>query len=210
MPCVPKGHSSRLLRRRQGISLWIIALIEPLRRLPAERAGLRPALRTAGLRRRASSRSGRSSRPPRRRSASPGWSPSRACSRPCSAASSARRAKCGRDASGSVVNGGIVERPPTRTGQRSMKAARDSTATPPLPCSAGDVDLDQDLGLGTGVAPELRECAVRADRVQEADLRDQPLDLATLQVADEVPGESRAPALPLHLEVLQADSRRPA
>src|SRR6188472_4210588 len=54
---------------------------------------------------------------------------------PCSSASFFRRAKWGREASGSWLKGGIVIRPTTRTGERSMKVPRSAGATPPLPSS---------------------------------------------------------------------------
>ena len=44
-------------------------------------------------------------------------------------------AKCGREASGSWLKGGIVISPETRTGQRSMKPPRSAGAIPALPSS---------------------------------------------------------------------------
>ena len=77
---------------------------------------------------------------------------------------------------------------------------------------AGDVDLDQHLGLRLAVASELLERRVGGDRVDQAAERQQLLDLAALQVADEVPLEGVAPALALGGQVLLAvlaDQRHP-
>ena len=133
-------------------------------------------------------------------------------SRPCSAASSARRAKCGREASGSWLKGGIVIRPETRTGQRSMKPPRSPGATPPLPSSPATLTSTRTSVSGVAVAPELLEGRVGGDRVDQAADRQQLLDLAALEVADEVPGERVPPALVLRGQVLLAvlaDQRHP-
>ena len=144
---------------------------------------------------------------------SPGSVPIERRSSPCSAASSRRRAKYGRDASGSSVNGGIVIRPAdARRAARDERAElvrRDAALALPHPRK---VHLDEDLGLRRRVALELGEHGVGRDRVDQAHQRQDALDLAALQVADEVPGEAIAPALALRLQVLQpvlADQRRP-
>src|SRR5215210_1089891 len=56
-------------------------------------------------------------------------------SRPCSAASSASRAKWRRLSSARSTNGGIVMRPVTGEGQPAMKSARSAGAIPALPSS---------------------------------------------------------------------------
>src|SRR5512143_2498125 len=53
------------------------------------------------------------------------------------------------------------------------------------------------------MATELLEDGVRGHGMNQADQRQDSLDLAALQVADEVPGEAVPPALPLLLEVLE-------
>ena len=110
-------------------------------------------------------------------------------SRPLAAASSARRAKCGREASGSSANGGIVIRPDDADRAAGDEVGELGGRDAPLPLLFGDVDLDQHLGLGRAVAAELLERRVGADRVDQPHQRQDLLDLAALQVADEVPGE---------------------
>ena len=61
----------------------------------------------------------------------------------------ARRAKCGRLSSGSSANGGIVIRPATFTGRGSEVVRQLLRGDPGLALLAGDVDLEQDLGLGS-------------------------------------------------------------
>ena len=84
--------------------------------------------------------------------ANPARCPSRGGSRPCSAASSARRAKWGREASGSWLNGGIVIRPADPDRAALDEVAEVGRRDPALALLAGDVDLDQDLGLRPAVA----------------------------------------------------------
>ena len=152
---------------------------------------------------RATCRGGRSSRPPAPRPPSPGSCPSRAASSPCSAASSARRAKYGRDASGSSLNGGIVISPLTRTGERAMKSPSASGATPALLASPASSTSTRISVSASRVAAELLERRVGGDRVDQPDQRQDPLHLAALQVADEVPGEGVAVRALLRLEVLE-------
>ena len=111
------------------------------------------------------SRAGRSSRPPRRPPRSPGWCPSTAAARPCSAASSARRAKWRRLSSGSSANGGIVISPPTGTGQRSMKSARSAGAIPALPSSPATFTCTSTSAAG--LASSLRSAESEATRVDQ-------------------------------------------
>src|SRR5262249_21964916 len=54
------------------------------------------------------------------------------------------------------------------------------------------------------VAPELLQHRLGGDRVDQADQWQDPLQLAALEVADEVPGEALAPAPLLLLQVLEA------
>ena len=68
---------------------------------------------------------------------------------------------------------------------------------------AGDVDLDEDLRLGRRVALELAQRGVRRDRVDELGVRDDLLDLAALELADEVPAQLGVRGR-LRLEVLGA------
>ena len=68
----------------------------------------------------------------------------------------------------------------------------------------GDVDLDQDFGLRSAVLAELAQDRVGGDRVDEAAERQHLLQLAALQVADEVPLEGVTPALLLGDEILLA------
>ena len=92
-----------------------------------------------------------------------------------------------------------------------MKAPRSPRRDAALALLAGDVDLDQDLGLRPAVAAELLQRRLGGDRVDQAAERQQLLHLAALQVADEVPREGVAPALVLGLQVLLAvlaDQRR--
>src|SRR3954453_22026271 len=51
------------------------------------------------------------------------------------------------------------------------------------------IDLDEDLGLGRAVLAELVERRVRRDRVDQLHVREDLLDLAALELADEVPAE---------------------
>ena len=94
-----------------------------------------------------------------------------------------------------------------------MNAAELAGVDSALALLAGDVDLDQDLGLRRRRAwPSCGERRVAGDRVDQAADRQQLLDLAALQVADEVPLEGVAPALALGGEVLLAvlaDQGRP-
>ena len=153
----------------------------------------------------------RSSPPPRPRPASPGSCPSKAARGRARPPARARRAKCGRESSGSSLNGGIVISPTTRTGQRSMNAPRSSGVDAALALLAGDVDLDQDLGAPAPPwRPSCSSAESRMHRVDQADQRQDALDLAALQVADEVPVEVPAPPLVLLLQILRAGSRRPA
>ena len=55
-----------------------------------------------------------------------------------------------------------------------------------LPC---DVHLDQDLGLRRPVGLELAQRGVRRDGVDQLDVRQDLLDLAALELADEVPAQ---------------------
>src|SRR3954451_21020425 len=51
------------------------------------------------------------------------------------------------------------------------------------------VDLDEDLGLRRAVLPELAQRGVGGDRVDQLGVREDLLDLAALELADEVPAE---------------------
>ena len=91
-----------------------------------------------------------------------------------------------------------------------MKSPSSSGATPPLLSSPATLTSTSTSVSGVGVPLELRESAVAGDRVDQPHQRQEPLDLAALQVADEVPLERVAPALLLGLQVLQpvlADQR---
>src|SRR5215213_6458656 len=58
-----------------------------------------------------------------------------------------------------------------------------------LPLLPRHVDLDEDLRLGRAVALELAQRGVRGDGVDELNVREDLLDLAALELADEVPSE---------------------
>ena len=126
-------------------------------------------------------------------------------SSPCSAASSARRAKCGREASGS-----LGERRHRHQPADPHRAAGDELAelghgsTPPLPSSPATLTSTRISVSGVAVALELLEHRLGGDRVDQPHQRHDPLHLAALHVADEVPGEAVAAALVLGLEVLEA------
>jgi len=68
---------------------------------------------------------------------------------------------------------------------------------------AGDVDLEQDLGLRRPVGRELAQRGLGGDRVDQLGEREDLLDLARLQLADEVPAEVRVKRR-LVLELLRA------
>ena len=86
-----------------------------------------------------------------------------------------------------------------------MNSPSRSGSTPPLLLLAGDVDLDQHLGLrGRRGARSCSSDRVAGDRVDQPHERQDPLQLAALQVADEVPGKARAEQLALRLQVLEA------
>src|SRR5918995_617941 len=67
-----------------------------------------------------------------------------------------------------------------------------------------DVDLDEHLGVRRPVLAELAQRGVRGDGVDELDVREQVLDLAALELADEVPAEHARVRLGLGGEVLRA------
>src|ERR1700754_1339702 len=67
----------------------------------------------------------------------------------------------------------------------------------------GDVDLEQDLRVGRTVLGELLERGPGRDRVDQLHVREDLLDLARLQLADEVPADLGVLAA-LGLEVLRA------
>ena len=99
-------------------------------------------------------------------------------------------AKCGRLPSGSSVKGGIVMRPLTVTGQRAMKSPSSLGRDPALALLPGRVDLDEDPRVGRPVLAELGERRVRGHRVDQLHVREDDLDLAALELADEVPAEA--------------------
>src|SRR3954452_24571746 len=68
---------------------------------------------------------------------------------------------------------------------------------------ARHVDLDEDLGVARAVALELSQRRVRGDGVDQLGVREDLLDLAALELADEVPAEAGVLAV-LGLEVLRA------
>src|SRR5215204_980856 len=68
----------------------------------------------------------------------------------------------------------------------------------------GDVDLHEDLRLGRAVALQLAQRGVRRDGVDELDVREDLLDLAALELADEVPAEAAGARGGLGLELLSA------
>ena len=157
-------------------------------------------------------RSARSSRPPRRRPRSPASCPSTA-----RADRAPRRARAAPRTSGGCprarsASGGIVIRPAdgdrAALEERVELGRRDAA----LALLAGDVDLDEHARARGGAWR--RSCSStesRADRVDEAHERRDLLDLAALQVADEVPRERVAVRGDLRLEVLRAvlaDDRR--
>ena len=94
--------------------------------------------------------------------------------------------------------------PATGTGQRSRNASRIGRRDAALALLAGDVDLDEHAQLRRRVALELLEHAVGGDGVDEAHERRDLLDLAALQLPDEVPRERVAVRIDLRDEVLRA------
>ena len=115
----------------------------------------------AGLSGTACCRGGSSSPPPRPRPASPGSSPSTAARGRAPPPSSASRAKCGREASGSAANGGIVERPTTRTGQAGDELAElGRDRLPPLPSSPATLTCTRTSTSVAGVLLELARDAL--------------------------------------------------
>ena len=156
-------------------------------------------------------RAGRSSPPPRPRPPSPGEVPIESRSRPCSAASSARRAKCGPRGLGV-----LAERRHRHQADDADRAALDERrrarpgATPPLPSSPATLTSTRTSVSGVAVAAELLERRVGGDRVDQPAERQHLLDLAALQVADEVPGRRRRPSARAWPRGPAGGSRRPA
>ena len=89
------------------------------------------------------------------------------------------------------------------------RAARDEVAElggsdPGLGLLPRDVDLDEHLRLRRAVLPEPAQRRVGGDRVDELHVREDVLDLAALELADEVPAERAGVRLGLGDEVLRA------
>ena len=184
VPGVPEGHIG-----------WNLALCGP------SPASLRASAALSG---RGASRSGRSWRPPRRRSRSPGSCPSRAARGPRSAASSRSAANHGRLSSGSLGERRHRHQADDRHGQRARNASSSAGATPLLASSPAMFTSTSTSVSRRRVALELREHRVAGDGVDPAHVREHLADLAALQVADEVEREPVAPALLLGDEVLGA------
>ena len=70
-----------------------------------------------------------------------------------------------------------------------MNSPSSAAATPPLPSSPATLTSTRISVSGAAVTPELLEHRVGGDRVDQPHQRQDPLHLAALQVADEVPGE---------------------
>ena len=113
-----------------------------------------------------------------------------------SAAASRRRAKNGRDSSGSVANGGIVIRPqhtkPLELGQPLQERVQLTEPHPALRRVIGDVDLDEDSLRPLGAALDLLGGGIGLQGVDQLDAVDHVAGLPALQVTDEVPGERPA------------------
>src|SRR5918997_1424695 len=141
-------------------------------------------------------------------------------SRPCSAASSARRAKKGRLRSGSSVAGGIVISPVTGTGAPAMNSPSAVGASPALPSSPATSTSTRASGTGSrlsrrdpvpealvevdGVSPEPAQRRLGGDGVDEPYPTREVAHLAALKGPDEVPGEEVAVVGLLGREVLGA------
>ena len=137
--------------------------------------------------RRAPSPPARSSRPPRPPPGSPGSSPSTAAVDRARPASSASAAKCRRLSSARSVNGGMVDRPVTGTGQRAMKSPSSAGTMPSLPSSPATLTCTSTSGAG--LVSSLRRTESDATEWISRTCGRHVLDLAALQLADEVPGE---------------------
>ena len=150
----------------------------------------------------------RSSRPPRRPPRSPGDVPIERRASPCSAASSASRAKWRRLSSGS-----LRERRHRHQAGHGHRAARDEVAElggrdARLRLLAGHVHLDQHLAGRVLLEPAQRRLG--GERVDQPHVRRDVLDLAALERADEVPGEQVAVAPPAWRAGPGRGSRPPA
>ena len=152
-------------------------------------------------------RRARSWRPPRRRPRSPATCPSRARVRPCASASSRRR--------GEVAAGwppdprrtaASSSGPTTRTGSALEEARRARPgAMPALPSSPATLTSTRISVVRRAVAARAGCSAEsRRDRVDQLDVREDLLDLAALQLADEVPAERRGCGGRLGDELLRA------
>ena len=142
---------------------------------------------------RASCRSARSLHLRLQRRRSPATCP---CSARCSPCSVGELAPGGRNAAGwprdPRANGGIVIRPTTLTGRELQVARQLVRGDPRLALLAGDVDLEQDLGRPASAwRSSWRSADSRRHRVDQLHVRHDLLDLARLQLADEVPAEVR-------------------
>ena len=106
---------------------------------------------------------------------------------------------------GPSANGGMVIRPVTRTGARSRNASS-SPAGDRRSCDSSPARLTSTRTsvARVGVALELAQRRIAGHRLDQPHVRQDLLDLAALQLADEVPGEPVRPALGLGHELLGA------
>ena len=122
----------------------------------------------------------------------------------------AERREMPRLASGVGASGGIVISPDDLHRAALEEPRQLRRGDPALARLAGDVDLDQDLGVGGAVPPELLERRLARDRLDVADVRQELADLAALKMADEVPGERARVRLAPWPRAPARGSRRPA
>ena len=165
-PSHPLAVAEEYARRLPRATL----VVEERGRVAARLAGRRSCRArspASWISRRGPSRSGRSSRPPRRPPSSPGSCPSRGArgrARPRARPAGRSGGGCPRRRS---VNGGIVIRPATGTGQRAMKSPRSAGAMPALPSSPATFTWTSTSRAGCLL--ELRQRRLGGDGVDQPD-----------------------------------------